>query len=121
MKRALRFLVPSLGALALAACGPKPAGGGGASGNPVASNGGGNGGSRRGGQPAATPVQIATPTPPADVTRQSSSQNPQAVASFSEGVQMLQQIRKDGTGNYDTAIARLQGATSLDSSFAEAW
>lgn len=65
----------------------------------------------------------AQPTPAVQksVTRESSSSNPQAVASFRDAVDMLEKIRKDGSGSYDQAITRLEGATALDGNFAEAW
>lgn len=63
----------------------------------------------------------ATPVVVKNVTRDSSSANPQAVASFKEAVDMLEKIRKEGSGSYDTVITRLEGATALDSEFAEAW
>ncbi len=63
----------------------------------------------------------AASAPVVAVTRASSSSNPQAVASLKEAVELLTKIRREGSGSYDTVIARLEGATALDSNFAEAW
>lgn len=65
----------------------------------------------------------AQPTPNLvqSVTRESSSTNPEAIASFRDGVKLLEKIRKEGSGSYDTAITRLEGAVALDGEFAEAW
>lgn len=99
MKRILAVSLVAAFALPVTACGPKA------------------GGSSRGGKSGGPQIQVDAKS----VTRKSSSTNPQAVASFKEGVKLLDKIRKEGVGSYDDAIAKLNGAVALDSDFAEAW
>lgn len=106
--KALKITLTLVAAIAISACAPKSGG----SGSAKSSGRSGRGGNAR---------AEATPEPQRSVTRASSSANPQAVAAFKDGVKLLEKIRKDGSGSYDAAITRFEGAVSLDGEFAEAW
>jgi tetratricopeptide (TPR) repeat protein len=105
-----KILLPLVAVVALAGCPKSGTTTGGSTAKPA-----------RTGKPGKN-VAKATTTPVVQksVTRESSSSNPQAVSSFKEAVDLLEKIRKEGTGSYDTAITRLEGAVSLDGEFAEA-
>lgn len=121
MKALRNILVLSVVA-GIAACGPaaKPANKASpATSKPVAASGKPAKGGKGGATAAAAPV--ATPPPSRQVASSMGSQNPQAQASFREAVDLLAKIRKDGSGSYDQPIAKLEGATALDSDFAVAW
>ena len=103
-----KFLLPFAAVVALAGC-------------PKSGTDGSKPASSRSSRNTKTAKVVTTPAPVKSVTRESSSTNPQAVASFKEAVSMLEKIRKEGSGSYDTVITRLEGATALDGEFAEAW
>lgn len=109
--KALTTTLILVAGLAVAACGPAKS----------SSSPGGAKTARSSGKTGGRGAAQATPEPQRSVTRDSSSSNPQAVAAFKDGVKLLEKIRRDGSGSYDAAITRLEGAVALDGEFAEAW